>query len=152
MNEINEIQELVETKEEVQDQGFQPFLGRMKIEVILEDLKEHIKKKMAKETGVSAEFLGKLELVRGETIADEYGQKQFQLSKERLPITKGKIIEMSPDCFGKAFQDRFGNDRDYPQIGDTVVFITNKSYPLDAENKFHIVDDCEIVAWKKNRG
>lgn len=124
-----------------------PFLGRMKVEVIMEDTQAYMKEKIKAESGASAEFLDKFELVLGENKVDEYGQSKFEALKARKQINRGKIIEMSPDCFGKAFQERFGSDRDYPKLGDIVMFVPNKSYQVDAENKYHIVDDCDVVGY-----
>lgn len=129
-----------------------PFLGRMLVKIIKEDTKKHLDKKvLAEHEGkVSKEFLDKFEVIRGEDRIDPVtGQKRFEILKNRLPINRGTIVTMSPDCFGEAFKTKFGNDREYPGIGDTVIFTPNKSYQVDSENEYHIVDDCELAGWIK---
>lgn len=127
-----------------------PFLGRMVIEVVKEDTKERLDKKLAAETGVSQDFLSKFEVVRGEDTIDPHtGQKKFEALKAKTPINRGKIIKMSPDCFGQNFKNQYGNDREYPGVGDIIMFVPNKSYQVDAENNYHIVDDNDIVGWIK---
>lgn len=126
-----------------------PFLGRMKVEVLFEDTKEYLDKKIAAETGVSTEFLTKFQIQYGEQRLQKDGSEKFEAVKARKVINKGIIVEMSPDCFGKAFQDRFGSDREYPELGDVVMFTPNKSYQTDPDNKYHIVDDCEVVGYIK---
>jgi len=130
----------------------EPFLGRMLVEVIREDGDEYLKQKIAaeKDGKVSKEFLEKFQFVFGEDSVDpQTGEKKFKRSTAKPGITKGRIVKMAPDCFGEAFQSRFGKDRDYPSVGDIVIFTPNKSYQVDAENKFHIVDDCELVGFIK---
>lgn len=126
-----------------------PFLGRMKIEVLFEDTKEYLDKQLQAQTGASKEFMDKFQIVYGEDRVDEHGNKKFEGVKSRKTVNRGKIVEMSPDCFGKAFQERFGSDREYPTLGDVVIFTPNKSYQTNPDNKYHIVDDCEIVGYIK---
>lgn len=127
-----------------------PFLGRMKVKIIIDDTKEYLDKKVTAETGVSSDFMKQFEVVYGEDVIDNAtGQKKFQSVKGKKQVNKGTVIEMSPDCFGKSFQERYGNDREYPKLGDTVMFIPNKSCQIDAENQYHIVDENDIVGYIK---
>jgi len=127
-----------------------PFLGRLVIEIIKEDTREYLNKKDVADGLISQEFASKIEIVRGENRVNPVtGQKYFEHLKAYKPTNRGKIVEMAPDCFGKHFQDRFENDREYPELGDIVMFLPNKSYQVDAENKYHIIDDCEIIGYTK---
>lgn len=129
-----------------------PFLGRMVIEIEQENIKERLDRKLKAETGVSDEFLKKFEVIRGETVTDHTtGQKRFEALQQTAPINRGKIVKMSPDCFGTLFQQTYGSDREYPGIGDTVIFIPYKSYQVDPENRYHILDDNDIVGWIKQK-
>lgn len=122
----------------------------MIIEVIKEETVDYLRKRLddeAKSKGVSEEFLNKFQVVFGETRETEEGEKKFELTKERIGISKGKVLSMSPDCFGEAFKTKFGVDREVPKVGDIVFFVPHKTYQLDAENKIHILDDCEIVGY-----
>ena len=113
----------------------EPFLGRLLLEVEKDSAEQHLKDQYAK-SGVSREFLDKFELP--ETVK----QKNTQ-------IHKGKIIKKAPDAFGQAFRDRYGDDMRSPVIGDVVYFIENESYPLDPNKVFHLIGDCDIVAYRR---
>jgi hypothetical protein len=128
----------------------EPFLGRMVIEVIKEDSDEYLKKKLQSETGVSNEFLNKLEIVRGDIVIDDKtGREVFKKTTGKVPYSKGKIVKKSPDAFGKCFQDRYGDEMQFPDIGDIVFFIPNQTYRIDVDDKYHLISDCDIVAFKK---
>jgi hypothetical protein len=114
-----------------------PFCGRMLIEAIKDDAMEHVKKQIHADTGASLEFLKNFE------IADP------KLKNKHTPITKGIIVDMAPDAFGKAFQDRYGDDMEYPVLGDTVWFIANENYRVDSEGKYHLISDDGIVGFKR---
>lgn len=127
-----------------------PFLGRMKVEVIKEDTDKYFKKKDAIATGVSEEFLNTLEIVRGDVYHDpNTGKKEFRKIDRHVPINRGIIVEKSPDCFGKGFQEQFGELEEYPDVGDLVMFIPNSSYTLDLENRYHLVDDNKVIGYIK---
>lgn len=126
-----------------------PFLGRMKIEILLEDTQEYLSKKTQAETNASKEFMDKFQIVYGEDRMQSDGSTRFEAVRKTKFSNKGRIVEMSNDCFGIAFKERFGSDREYPKLGDVVYFVPNKSYQVDPENKYHIIDDCEIVGYIK---
>lgn len=128
----------------------EPFLGRMVIETIKEDSEDYLKKQMKKDMQVSSEFLNKLELVTmQEEIDPETGRKKFVHAKRRVPISKGKIIKMAPDCFGEAFVNKYGDGFYTPKIGDVILFIPNESFKIDAEDKYHLVCDCDVIGYHK---
>jgi hypothetical protein len=116
----------------------QPFLGRLLVEVLRDDAEDHVKARYKAETKVSDEFLNKFAL-------------PDSIKNKKTPISKGKILKMAPDAFGHAFSDRYGQDGDKPVIGDTVFFIPNESYKIDVEDKYHLIGDCDIVAFKKGK-
>lgn len=115
-------------------ENIQPFLGRMLIEVVRDSAEDHVKKQMAS-TGVSEEFLQKFEIAG--------------VKNKKTPISKGKIVKMASDAFGQAFTDRYGTDFTKPEIGSIVFFIPNESYRIDANDQYHLVGDCDIVAYQK---
>lgn len=127
----------------------EPFLGRMIIKIVKENADEVMKKKYA-ETGVSSEFLNSLEIVRGSDVVDDItGQRKFKKAGTWVPYTKGKIIKKAPDTFGTIFKDRYGEDCKTPDLGDIVYFITNETYRLDPNDEYHLINDCDIVAFEK---
>lgn len=113
----------------------EPFLGRMVIEIIKEDAQAHIKEKIKAAGTVSDEFLKKFDL--GTEV------------KGKVPFSKGRIVKKSPDCFGSAFKDRFGDVGYIPSEGDIVLFIPNESYKMDPEDRFHLLGDCDVAGYIK---
>ena len=128
----------------------EPFLGRIFVEVIKETAEDYLNQKLRSESKVSEEFLNKLEIVRGETKYDERGQKVFEKAGlGSVPISKGKIIKMAEDAFGTYFMERYGAMEKTPQVGDTVHFIPCQSHKFDVENKYHLINDSDIVAYER---
>lgn len=115
-----------------------PFLGRLVVEVLRDDTEDHLKAKMKAETNVSEDFLKSIIL-------------PDSMKSKKTPISKGRVVKKSPDAFGKAFSDRYGDDMDFPKNGDIVFFIPNESYKLDQEDKYHLIGDCDIVAFTKGK-
>ena len=107
-----------------------PFLGRLLVEVIEVDVEAHMKAK----AGISSDSL----IALPESFKD----------KHRVPIKKGKIVDMAPDAFGELFIERRGSDVGFcPDMNDIVWFIPNETYPVDVDGKFHLVNDSDIVAY-----
>lgn len=108
-----------------------PFLGRLKVEAMLQDTEEFLRKKMGMENSV---------LALPESVT----------KKGTVPLTKAKVIEMAPDAFGEKFQNNNGHDiGDTPDVGDIVYFVPNETYAIDPERKYHLVNDCDIVGFEK---
>jgi hypothetical protein len=117
-----------------------PFLGRIVIEIVRDAAEDHLKKQY-ESTGVSKEFLNQFQLAPNQ-------------KNRKTPISKGRILKMAPDAFGEAFKDRYGSDYEVPSVGDVVYFIPNESYRLDPNDEYHLVGDCDIVAYESqnNKG
>ncbi len=123
----------------------------MLVEIIQEDTRDRLDRKLSADTGVSQEFLKTIEIVRGEDVVDQMtGQKKFEALKAKVPSNKGKIVKMGKGCFGEDFQRKYGTEHEYPAVGDIIMFVPNKSFQVDPENKFHIVDDNCVVGWYKD--
>lgn len=116
--------------------NIQPFLGRLVLEIVRDSADEHLKKQY-ESTGVSREFLSQFEIA---------GTKN-----KKTPIVKGRIVKKAPDAFGQAFRDRYGNDFNEPEIGNIVYFIPNETYRLDPNDQYHLVGDCDIVAYERGQ-
>lgn len=127
----------------------EPFIGRMVIETIKEDADEYLKEKMGSELNVSSEFLKKLELQTMDVQVDEHGRKTYIPVKKRVPISKGRIVKMAPDCFGECFVNKYGDVGYTPKLGDIVLFIANESYRIDSADQYHLVCDCDIQGFIK---
>lgn len=125
----------------------EPFLGRMIVEIVEENVEEYKKKllqKTAEKKGVSSDFLSKFEIVEG-SINEETGS--FEIHKQgSLPYRMGKVIDMAPDAYGIRYKQNYGSDGKPPAIGDVLMFVPNQSYKIDAKGKYHIVGDEHVVA------
>lgn len=109
-----------------------PFLGRATIEVIEDDVEGYMKEK----AGISRDSL--------------IAMPESFKSKHRVPLRRGKIIEVSPDFCGENFLQKMGGDVGYtPGLGDVVWFVPNETYALDMEKKYHLINDCDIVSYEK---
>lgn len=108
-------------------------------------------------------FLGRLVLEGLRDDVDDYRRKALKMSenspiilpemdwKARVPLKKGKIIDMAVDCFGLAFEHNYGADcaqfaRKHIKCGTVVMFIPEGTYKVDAEGKYHIINDTGIIA------
>lgn len=112
-----------------------PFLGRMLIEALEEDTSEYLGQK----AGINeAETLKSL----GFKIAD--------VGKGKVPLKRGKILEMAPDCFGEKFQNNNGSDvGEIPSVNDIVWFVPNETFAIDPERKYHLLNDCDVVGFER---
>ncbi len=106
-----------------------PFLGRLLVEVIRDDAEDHLRKQYKMENSVL--------------------QLPETMTAKKLPVSKGRILEMAPDAFGRVFKERYGDEMECPAIGDVVWFIPNESYRVDSRDTYHIVADQDIVAFEK---
>lgn len=125
-----------------------PFLGRLVVEAIKESVEDHLAKLAKLEDYKELSKMG-FQIVAAETTVDEYtGEKKLQMKKGiRTPIKRGRILKVSPDAFGDRFLEKCGMDvGDVPTIGDVVWFIPNDTYQIDQEGKYHIINDCDVVA------
>lgn len=127
----------------------EPFLGRMLIKTIKEDADKYIKDKLAIEKKVSSEFLNKFALPTMEEVTDDQGRKAFREVKRNVPISKGVIVKMSPDCFGECFTNKYGIVGYTPVLGDTVMFIPNESQRVESSDSYHFICDCDIQGYFK---
>lgn len=106
-----------------------PFLGRILTEGLDDDVEQHIKQKAG---------LDKDSLIQ---LPGDYK------AKHSIPVQKGRIIDLAPDAFGEAFQNKYGFDTGKrPGLGDIVMFIPGQSYKVDIEGKHHIVSDEDVIA------
>lgn len=114
-------------------ENFKPFLGRLVVEIIEEDVEGYMKEK----AGLSRDSLI--------TVVMD--------SKLHVPTTKGRILIKSDNSFGERFEKWYGKDIAEEgrklQPGDIVKFVENQSYALDPEEKYHIVSDEHILGYYK---
>lgn len=106
-----------------------PFLGRMLLEAMDDDVENYMREKagVAKDSKI--------------ILPDDYKQKHA------VPIKKGKVIDMAPDAYGEAFINKYGNVGEIPTVGSTVMFIPGQSYKVDLEGKYIMIGDEDVIAF-----
>jgi len=114
--------------------NFKPFLGRIIVEAMHEDVEEHMKKQL----GIEGSRL---------TLPEEYK------AKYSVPLTKGRILLKSENSFGPRFEKIFGTEfaeegRNL-KVGDIVYFLPNQTFNMDPEGKIHEIADEHIMGYIK---
>lgn len=139
MSEVKENKEISHEEQFYIDgiKAIKPFLGRIKVEVIKEDVEEYLKKQW----GVSEE--SKL-IVSTAAYQDQH----------RVPWSKGKVLEIAPDAFGQRFENYYGKDgacegRSNIKVGTIVYFVPMQTYKLDPQGKYHMINDEHIIGYSK---
>lgn len=126
-----------------------PFLGRLLIEAVDTDVREHLEKLAKLDEAPSLKNAG-FQIVNAEADIDpETGvSKGYKMKSQlRTPIKRGRIIKMAEDSFGQWFMEKRGDDIGIvPKLGDVVWFIPNETYQIDVHGKYHLVNDIDIVA------
>jgi hypothetical protein len=108
--------------------SIEPFLGRLLIEIIEEDVEQYMKEK----AGIKGESL----IVLPDSFTETH----------RVPLHRGTILKKAPDAFGEAFKKKMGGDiGTVPEVGDLVYFVPNQTYPIDIDKKYHLLNDTDIV-------
>ncbi len=106
------------------------FLGRIKIENLIEDVTAY-KKELY---GLSEDSL--IELV--------------ETKNERVPYKLGRIVQLAEDSFKGRYTKYYGEDRTYyPKVGDIVLFVPNQNFRMDPSGKYSIISDEDIIAFYK---
>lgn len=134
---MTETKTLIDSRIEKQYiEDYQPFLGRLLIEAIEEDVDGYLRELygMAKDS----------KLVLSDNLITGY----------KVPVTKGKIIKISDNSFGESFKRRYGEDmaKEGKKLkpGDIVWFVHNQAYQLDPRSKYLQLNDEQILGYKSN--
>lgn len=112
----------------------EPFLGRLVIETIIEDV-----------TAYKRELYG---------MAPDSKIQLVETENEHVPYKKGKVVKLATDSFGERYQKYYGTDRpkdSFPQVGDIVLFVPNQNFKLDPAGKYSLINDEHIVAFYKGK-
>jgi hypothetical protein len=111
-----------------------PFLGRIILEIEITD-----EKAVKKAYGLSSNS--------SLALPDEVLYSQV---KARTRAAKeGKILKLAEDCFGEAFQKRYGKLKITPEVGDYVKFVPYENYKFSDEDKFVIIADIDIISFRR---
>lgn len=55
-----------------------------------------------------------------------------------------EVVKMAKDAYGQRYKEKYGNDIDIPEIGDTVRFIPYQSSMLDKEGEYYMITDESV--------
>lgn len=149
-----------------------PFLGRAVIEAIQDSSVDYLKEKLKERVGadvlergkaaglilddpeifrtVEQEFTGRVERneITGEYVRETVSKLGKSIAENKVPLYRGKILDMAPDFCGARFQD-LNPDAGYtPTIGDIIWFVPNETMAIDPNKKYHLINDCDIVAYE----
>lgn len=58
--------------------------------------------------------------------------------------SRGKVVKMASDAFGKKYKERYGDEIRSPKIGDFVHFVPYQSAKMDQEGEYYLVTDDSI--------
>lgn len=133
-----------------------PLLGRAVIEAIQESSVEFLKDKMRERIGAekfdaaqaSGIILDAPEIFR-ETYVDPHTGRTMlgkNVADNKVPLFRGKILDKAPDFWGVRFRENNPDAGPEPQIGEVVWFVPNETMAIDAARKYHLLNDCDIVA------
>ena len=58
--------------------------------------------------------------------------------------SRGKVVKMSTDAFGRKYKERYGSDTVSPKLGDFVHFVPYQSAKMDHDGMYYLVTDDSI--------
>lgn len=129
-----------------------PFMGRIIVEAIHEELGEFLAEKagLDKESELAKSGF-EIVAAKVKQVQGEYIDSSYEIDTGlKVPLKKGKIIDMAPDAFGPAFQNRYGPGVEVLKIGDTVMFIPMQTYKLDPAGEYHLIADQDVLAYYRD--
>lgn len=117
---------------------FTPFLGRLIVEALPDDIEEFTKEQY----GLNKD--SKIIL------------SEAHITKYHVPLTRGIVRIISTNSFGERFSKWFGQDiadeGKNIEVGDIVVFQPTGSFTSDPLGKYHVIADEHVVGYIKAPG
>lgn len=55
--------------------------------------------------------------------------------------SRGEVVKMASDAFGRKYKERFGEEITPPDIGDIVHFIPYQSNQMDKDGEYYLITD-----------
>jgi hypothetical protein len=55
--------------------------------------------------------------------------------------SRGVVVKMANDAFGRKYKERYGDDTISPNIGDIVHFIPYQSNMMDKDGEYYLITD-----------
>lgn len=65
--------------------------------------------------------------------------------------SKGIVVKMASDAFGRKYKERYGEEIRPPKIGDIVHFVPYQSNRMDKEGEYYLITD-DGVKFIQRRG
>lgn len=69
-------------------------------------------------------------------ILTELQEKAFAAASSR-----GEIVKMASDAFGRKYKEKYGEDINPPNIGDIVHFVPYQSNRMDRDGEYYLITD-----------
>ncbi len=55
--------------------------------------------------------------------------------------SKGVVVKMACDAFGRKYKEKYGEEINPPTIGDTVHFVPYQSNMMDKDGEYYLITD-----------
>lgn len=55
--------------------------------------------------------------------------------------SKGVVVKMATDAFGRKYKEKYGEEINPPNIGDIVHFVPYQSNMMDKEGQYYLITD-----------
>ena len=59
------------------------------------------------------------------------------------------VVKKAKDAFGSKYREKYGEDIEAPEVGDTVRFVPYQSSMLDKEGEYYLITDDGIKSIKR---
>lgn len=58
--------------------------------------------------------------------------------------SKGMVMKMASDAFGRKYKEKFGEEIQPPKLGDLVHFTPYQSNMMDADGEYYLITDDSV--------
>lgn len=55
--------------------------------------------------------------------------------------SKGVVVKLASDAFGRKYQEKFGDEINPPKVGDIVHFVPYQSNMMDKNGEYYLITD-----------
>lgn len=61
----------------------------------------------------------------------------------------GEVVKKAKDAFGKKYKEKYGDDIECPEVGDSVRFVPYQSSMMDKEGEYYLITDDGVKSIKR---
>ena len=61
----------------------------------------------------------------------------------------GTVVKKASDAFGKKYQEQYGTDGEYPNVGDLVRFVPYQNSMLDKIGEYYLITDDGVKSIRR---